>query len=401
MVRGLRTIGDLAPGTPALEEPAAAPRADGPAWAIAALVVGTVIAVDPAGLVPTGPLRWTVITVTTGRRDRDARLGAPVTLPRTHDRAVGGAGRGAPRRDPPRGGSAARVDRHARSSARVPHVADVPALFLAGHACTSRAAGRVIVPRAGRSARSVLGAWSTAEVLGPCAPRAEFADSRAGGPFGQPAYLGAACLLFGPLAIAAALDRGGGECVVAAGAVTGACGAALVALGRVADAGGVGRRRSWPPSRSCSAGARCCAGIAPRASQSCRALGAIAIAVGVTSPAGRPRGVDVRSLRTAPAPAGSTSGGSPHAPSRIIRCSASGPEGYRGVFPQEVDAAYVQAYGVAVYPDRAHNGMLDVTVDRRRARRPALRGVAARRVAARVARTPPDRPARASRSAAP
>jgi Lipid A core - O-antigen ligase and related enzymes len=39
-----------------------------------------------------------------------------------------------------------------------------------------------------------------------------------------------------------------------------------------------------------------------------------------------------------------------------------GPEGYRVVFPQAVDAAYVRRYGVAVYPDRAHNGVLDVTV---------------------------------------
>ena len=40
-----------------------------------------------------------------------------------------------------------------------------------------------------------------------------------------------------------------------------------------------------------------------------------------------------------------------------------GPEGYRVVFPQVVDAAYVRSYGVAVYPDRAHNGLLDVTLD--------------------------------------
>ena len=40
-----------------------------------------------------------------------------------------------------------------------------------------------------------------------------------------------------------------------------------------------------------------------------------------------------------------------------------GPEGYRVVFPQEVDAAYVRDYGSAVYPDRAHNGVLDVTLD--------------------------------------
>jgi hypothetical protein len=39
-----------------------------------------------------------------------------------------------------------------------------------------------------------------------------------------------------------------------------------------------------------------------------------------------------------------------------------GPEGYRVVFPEEVDATYVRKYGAAVYPDRAHNGVLDVTL---------------------------------------
>jgi O-antigen ligase len=40
-----------------------------------------------------------------------------------------------------------------------------------------------------------------------------------------------------------------------------------------------------------------------------------------------------------------------------------GPEGYRVVFPQVVSAAYVQRYGTAVIPDRAHNGVIDVATD--------------------------------------
>ena len=48
----------------------------------------------------------------------------------------------------------------------------------------------------------VLGVWSVAELLGHSPLGLEFADARAGGPFGQPAYLGAACLLVGPLAAA-------------------------------------------------------------------------------------------------------------------------------------------------------------------------------------------------------
>ena len=50
---------------------------------------------------------------------------------------------------------------------------------------------------------------------------------------------------------------------------------------------------------------------------------------------------------------------------RVIRAEPAlgvGPEGYRVVFPQVVDAEYEREYGVAVYPDRAHNGILDVTL---------------------------------------
>src|SRR5690348_12627206 len=70
-------IGDLDRATPE-SDCEVAPRADGVAWAIAALIVGSVIAVDPAGLVPTGPLRWTVIALTTG-----ATLGLLVIRPFT------------------------------------------------------------------------------------------------------------------------------------------------------------------------------------------------------------------------------------------------------------------------------------------------------------------------------
>ena len=52
------------------------------AWALAALIVGTVVAVDPAGLVPTGPLRWTVITADDGRRARSRSCSTRSRFPR-------------------------------------------------------------------------------------------------------------------------------------------------------------------------------------------------------------------------------------------------------------------------------------------------------------------------------
>src|SRR4051794_32499919 len=59
-------IGDLDRATPVPPPAIRAPGAGGIAWGVAALVLGTVVAVDPDGLVPTGPLRWTVIAVTAG-----------------------------------------------------------------------------------------------------------------------------------------------------------------------------------------------------------------------------------------------------------------------------------------------------------------------------------------------
>src|SRR4051794_23633581 len=74
-------ISDLDRARPVSTPEIGTTRAGGVAWALAALIVGTAIAVDPAGLVPTGPLRWTVIMATTG-----ATLGMlvlrPVTIPR-------------------------------------------------------------------------------------------------------------------------------------------------------------------------------------------------------------------------------------------------------------------------------------------------------------------------------
>src|SRR5207342_284346 len=52
----LHMIGDLdvRVADPEARAPQPAGRADALAWALAALIVGTVVAVDPAGLVPTG-----------------------------------------------------------------------------------------------------------------------------------------------------------------------------------------------------------------------------------------------------------------------------------------------------------------------------------------------------------
>lgn len=348
--------GDLDRATPVPPPTIGAPGAGGLAWAVAALIVGTVVAVDPAGLVPTGPLRWTVIAVTTG-----ITLGALVLRPVVIPKAPAGlwvaligvltiatfdaadplhAWIGTP-------------DRRLGLLAWI----TFPALFLAGHACTSRAATR-LVTRAGAIAALVLGVWSAAEMLGHPPLGLEFADARAGGPFGQPAYLGAACVLIGPLAAAAAFDReeargwrrtgalgaAGALLALALSQTRGAwVGAAIAAIAIVVQA----RRRLFRLGRPAIAAAV--------------ALAAVAIAIGVATPLGG-RAASAFDLSHG-------TSASRFDEWRIATHAIAdhpvlgvGPEGYRVVFPQEVDAAYVRKYGVAVYPDRAHNGVLDVTL---------------------------------------
>ena len=182
-------------------------------------------------------------------RDRRARRPAD-RLPAAHDRRVGGAHRRAAARDAPRRRSVERVDRHARPSPRISGVAHVSrALSSPGYACTTRAATRLVLPRVDARARSCSASGATAELLGHAPLGLTFADSRAGGPFGQPAYLGAACLLLGPLGSRGRARRGAS----ARGGGGPAPSGRSVRHGRargVTDARGVGRRRSSRPSRS-------------------------------------------------------------------------------------------------------------------------------------------------------
>jgi O-antigen ligase len=331
-------------------------RPGGLAWALAALIVGTVVAVDPAGLVPTGPLRWTTIAVTTGLA-LAALVWRPVTVPRAMTgiwvALIGVLAIATINAADPLDAWIGTPDRRLGLLAWL----TFPALFLAGHACTSQAATRVVV-RAGSAGAAVLGIWSAAEVAGHAPLGLEFANGRAGGPFGQPAYLGAACLLVGPLAVAAALDPNqprGWRTVGAFGAS-----AALFALAASQT------RAAWVG-----------AGVAvivvvvrkravlrryrAKAAAAAVAFGVLAVVLGVATPLG------ARAVSTFDLHHGTSA--SRFSEWRIATRTIAdhplvgvGPEGYRVVFPQEVDAAYIHAYGDAVYPDRAHNGILDVAI---------------------------------------
>ena len=232
-----------------------------------------------------------------------------------------------------------------------------PALFLAGYACDRACCDP---PRAARldARRRRARRLEHGRVARAFAARSRsFADSRAGGPFGQPAYLGAACLLLGPLSVATALDAGECKWWRRAGALGG--GAALVALAASQT------RAAWVGA--------IVAAVVDRG----RAAASVAPIPGVGS-GGRRGGCDRNRRRDHHAA---------RRPGYLVVRSAQGtsasrfdewrtaiatiadypvlgvgPEGYRVVFPQEVSESYIQKYGVAVFPDRAHDGILDVTL---------------------------------------
>jgi O-antigen ligase len=342
----------------ATQSPAAVPSRARPgflAWSLAALIVGAVVAVDPAGLVPTGPSRWTVITLATG-----CAIGALVLRPITFPRLMTGLWvallgvllLATVRAVDPLSAWIGTPDRRLGLLAWV----TFPALFLAGYACTARAATRLVL-RASTLAAVVLGVWSAAELLGHSPLGLEFANSRAGGPFGQPAYLGAACVLLGPLSVATALDadertwwrRAGALGVVAALVALAASQTRAAWVGAIvaAVAIAVAQRRVLIRYR-----ARVPVAVV---------VGAIAIAIAIITPLGA-RATSSFDLHEG------TSASRFDEWRTATRTIADhpllgvGPEGYRVVFPQEVRESYIEKYGVAVFPDRAHDGILDVTL---------------------------------------
>jgi O-antigen ligase len=338
MIGDLDTHADV--NSRGVQRPAA--RADGAAWSIAALVLGAVIAVDPAGLVPTGPLRWTVVTVTTGCA-LVALVRRPVAIPKSITALwaalIGVLAIATFDAVDPLSAWIGTPDRRLGLLAWI----TFPALFLCGNACSSRAATRRIAHAATLGAL-VVGAWSVAELVGRPPLGLEFADARAGGPFGQPAYLGAACLLLGPLAAATAVDRGETRRWRQVGAL-GLAGALLALAASQTRAAWIG-----------AIVAIVAVAIQQRGLLRRHRTKVVAVAIGVAALAitiGVSRGANASRLdewRIA---------------TRTIAdhpLVGVGPEGYRVIFPQEVSAAYVREYGSAVYPDRAHNGVLDVTI---------------------------------------
>jgi O-antigen ligase len=177
------------------------------------------------------------------------------------------------------------------------------------------------------------------------APVSVALGNRLGGPFGSAAYLGAACVMLLPPAIGIAVARGQPRWWRIAAAVATLLGAVpfIGSLTRAAWVGGVAAvgfaLTRLPPRRWAAVGASLVV-----------VVGAALLAPGVRerlSDGGGSRvdewRVGTRALVDAP-------------------LVGNGPEGYRIAFPTVVHDDYVRRYGRSVVTDRAHNGLLDMGV---------------------------------------
>ncbi len=199
-------------------------------------------------------------------------------------------------------------------------------------------------------ARSLVGAllgvdaYSLAEAFDH-APVSVALGSRLGGPFGSAAYLGAACVMLLPPAIGIAVARGqprGWRIAAAVAAVLGAI-PFIGSLTRAAWVGGVAAvgfaLARLPPRRWAAVGA----GLV------------VVVGVALLAPGVRERLADGGGSRVDEWRVGARA---------LVDAPlfGNGPEGYRIAFPTVVDDDYVRRYGRSVVTDRAHNGLLDMGV---------------------------------------
>lgn len=213
-------------------------------------------------------------------------------------------------------------------------------------------------------AAAASGAWAILELFDIAPIDRTFDGGRLGGPFAQPAYLGAAMALAFPVGLGVAIaawsgrvdDRWPVAIVGLAGAVGGLF-ALVASQSRAAWVGTVvaGIAVAWRQrARGAHALARPAGRVALLVAAALAAITMIVTPVGtriasLVDPAGIIDGrtdewtVALRTLWTSP----------------IV---GHGPEGYRVVFGEHVDAAYAIEHGRTVITDRAHNGLLDVGV---------------------------------------
>jgi len=319
------------------------------AIAVAASVVpiAAVVAMDPSGWYPFGPAKWTAVTV--------AAVGCVAVL-FWHDAAR-----------PPRaacwiGGSLLLLVGLAALNGLDPSsawtgtperrlgfliCAVFAGCFLVGTALRTDAAVTTLA-RGCVLAGAFTGGYSLVELLFGAPIELDAVTRRVGGPFGSPAYLGAATCLLLPVAAAMATHAtrpswwrvlAGLTVPLLLVALLGSgTRAGWIAIGMTGVIVVVARRGHRPAARTAVAYA-----------------GALAIATAAVAP----RLDDVLDRRVS----SSSRLDEWMVALRVIAerpLLGAGPEGYRIAFADGVDASYERTYGRVVMPDRAHSGPLDV-----------------------------------------
>lgn len=314
---------------------------------LGALVVATVIAIDPVGLAPFGPARWMAVSTLALAGSGlaiwhgdvpferlTARAGATMLAFLTAGALVGG--------DLPTS-LLGHPERHLGLLTWLL----VALVFAAGQQV--RAVGDVeVIARAMVIATVVLGAWCTWELA--AGPPIELGTSTARlvGPFGSAAFLGAALCLLLPVVVAVALDTA----TPAVWRIT----SGVAACGALVSVVGSGSRSAWIGLGAGAAVTIIRVRPAPRAVLGGAVVVLAAVAVLV------PR-LDQLVER---------SGGSAsrldewRVAARVVShhpVVGVGPEGYRIAVSEGIDARYERTYGRdRVLPDRAHSAPLDVAL---------------------------------------
>lgn len=319
------------------------------AWALSTLIVG-VMAVDPFGFAPFGPLKWLLVTASAFVALWLA-AGSKLSV---HRASLWGwmafLGWGAVI------GLTAVDPVHTWIGTPDRRLGLVTVIGFAAVFFASQRLGGPDLMLLGRA--FTVGLWIVAvsvatELSGAVPTPFDFPGSRLGGPFGTPAYLGAALVLFIPIALA--MSESLGHRLWTWAARSGAIIGILILLGTQTRGALIGVAAAiavaypawsrWATAHRLSI-----------------AAGAVIVAIVVISTGLGPRLVDAVNF-TDGAAAGRvaewSTGVSAVATSPVY---GSGFEGYRVVFPQVVSGDYVVAYGREFATDRAHNGLIDVTI---------------------------------------
>jgi O-antigen ligase len=327
---------------------------------LAALGPLVVLAVDPWGWYPFGPVKWLVLTVVGVAGTFLVLASHELRVTRTLGWALGGFIAAMV------GGAVVGEDAlYAWIGTPERHFGVLTwvlcaGLLLAGRTMIDEADGRVVVNGL-LVAGAAVGAIASLEAIG-FEPRLLDVASRLTGTFGSAAYLGAATALLLPIAIGAALD----DAVEVEWRYLGAAGAGLLAVA----CAGAGARAAWVGL----AGSVILALVARRLElvdtvraapgRSAAVLCGLAV-VGVLVVALSPMGARIGSLTDDGAPGGRGRLDEWRVASRVVGdhpLLGVGPEGYRIAFAGAVDEAYQRAHGRVEQPDRAHSGPLDIAL---------------------------------------